>query len=156
AEGRSAEVQKLLTEADVYLKYGLREKAAAHLRRILAAAPESVAAHQKAKDLHLLTGDTAGAADELVQCAQISLNEGNQPQAKVFLEQLRELSPSHPELTRMQRLIGEAADLPELGQDEATLLEALPDEGESAAVDLDSDAAPVELEGDETLVDPLE
>ena len=131
-EGRSAEVQKLLTEADVYLKYGLREKAAAHLRRILAAAPESVAAHQKAKELHLLTGNTAGAADELVQCAQISLNEGNQPQAKVFLEQLRELSPNHPELARMQRLIGEVADLPELGEDEATLLEALPDEEELA------------------------
>ncbi len=155
-EGRQAEVQKLLTEADVYLKYGLREKAAAHLRRILAAAPESVAAHQKAKELHLLTGNTTGAADELVQCAQISLNEGNQPQAKVFLEQLRELSPNHPELARMQRLIGEVADLPELGEDEATLLEALPDEDELALVEAEEEPALAVVEGDETLIDPLE
>jgi pilus assembly protein FimV len=152
-EGRSAEVQKLLTEADVYLKYGLREKAAAHLRRILAAAPESVAAHQKAKELHLLTGNSAGAADELVQCAQLSLSEGNQPQAKVFLEQLRELAPGHAELARMQRLIGEVADLPELGEDEATLLEALPDDDEVVTVEALEEPADAELEEAEALVD---
>lgn len=160
-DGRFADVQKLLTETDVYLKYGLHDKAADHLRRILAAAPESIAAHQKAKELHLLTGDLAAVAAELVIVAHLSFEEGNSSQAKVFVEQLREVAPEHPEIRVLERLVGAVTELREVGEDEAILVEALPDDeplqaglplaDEELLVD---DPAPNDFAADEALVIP--
>ncbi len=158
-EGRAADVQKLLTETDVYLKYGLHQKAADHLARILAVAPDSLAAHQKSKELHLQTGDMAAAGTDLVNCARISLAEGNRAQAKMFLDHLAEIAPRHPELRGLQALVGVVTELPEVEEDAAILVEAeldettaaLPPEDQELMVD---EPALVEDISDEALIAP--
>src|SRR5262249_14272010 len=42
------QIHKLLAETDVYVKYGLHDKALEHLRRIFAVDPENLDAHEKA------------------------------------------------------------------------------------------------------------
>ncbi|MBS2020806.1 MAG: tetratricopeptide repeat protein, partial [Deltaproteobacteria bacterium] len=58
-------VVKLLKETEVYVKYGLHEKALEHLRKIFAAEPENAEAHEKAKQLALVMNRPADAAASL-------------------------------------------------------------------------------------------
>jgi tetratricopeptide (TPR) repeat protein len=54
-------VTEHLTEAEVFAKYGLTEKATEHLRAIIERAPKHLAAHEKLYRLLLDDGDVAGA-----------------------------------------------------------------------------------------------
>src|SRR5438270_2315809 len=54
-------VTEHLTEAEVFAKYGLTEKATEHLRAIIERAPKHLAAHEKLYRLLLDDGDAAGA-----------------------------------------------------------------------------------------------
>jgi tetratricopeptide (TPR) repeat protein len=116
-------IQRLLTETDVYLKYGLHEKAAEHLKKILAAAPQSVAAHEKAKDLYLAMGDTRRAADELATCAGLAVAAGNLSVGKVYLDQLIEVAPDHAQVVPLGNKLANVAAVPEVIED-AILLDA--------------------------------
>jgi pilus assembly protein FimV len=116
-------IQRLLTETDVYLKYGLHEKASEHLKKILAAAPQSVAAHEKAKDLYLAMGDTRRAADELAACAALAVAAANLSVGKVYLDQLLEMAPEHPQAAPLGRQLANVLAVPEVIED-AILLDA--------------------------------
>ncbi len=52
AEGRAA-IGKLLTETDVYVKYGLHDKALEHLRKVFSVDPENIDAHEKAYHIYV-------------------------------------------------------------------------------------------------------
>ena len=54
--GGAAAIPKLLTETDVYVKYGLHDKALDHLRKVLAIDPELPDAHERARDVHVARG----------------------------------------------------------------------------------------------------
>jgi pilus assembly protein FimV len=56
-----------LTEAEVFAKYGLAEKAAEHLRAVIERAPKHIAAHDKLFRVLLDEGDTAGAQAAAMQ-----------------------------------------------------------------------------------------
>ncbi|HEX8908286.1 MAG TPA: tetratricopeptide repeat protein, partial [Anaeromyxobacteraceae bacterium] len=57
-------ISKLLTETDVYLKYGLHEKALEHLQKVFAIDPDQLDARERALRVRAARGDVAGAADE--------------------------------------------------------------------------------------------
>jgi len=90
-------IPKLLTETDVYLKYGLHQKALEHLDRVFAIDPDHLEAREKALALKASRG-TAGAADEAVRVARIALARGLSERAAAAVARLRELAPDHPEL----------------------------------------------------------
>ena len=50
---------KLLTETEVYVKYGLHDKALEHLRKIFAVDPENLDAHEKAYHIYVASGNLA-------------------------------------------------------------------------------------------------
>src|SRR5882762_8327335 len=52
-----SQVPKLLKETEVYVKYGLHDKATEHLRRIFAVDPDNIDAHEKAKTVALAMGN---------------------------------------------------------------------------------------------------
>jgi len=56
-----------LTEAEVFAKYGLAEKAAEHLRAVIDRAPKHLAAHEKLYRILLDEGDAAGARSAATQ-----------------------------------------------------------------------------------------
>ncbi|HEY6843535.1 MAG TPA: tetratricopeptide repeat protein, partial [Thermoanaerobaculia bacterium] len=66
-----------LTEAEVFAKYGLAEKAAEHLRAIIERSPKHLAAHEKLYRILLDEGDTAGARSAAAQYVALLEEKGD-------------------------------------------------------------------------------
>ncbi len=94
-------IGKLLTETDVYMKYGLHEKALEHLKKVLAIDPDHLEAHERALHLRALRNDAAGAAEEAVKAARIAFARGLEDRARAAVERLRQIAPDHPELAAL-------------------------------------------------------
>jgi tetratricopeptide (TPR) repeat protein len=161
-----ATIPKLLTETEVYFKYGLIEKAADHLRKVLAMDPDHLGAHDKSHQLFLAIGDTRRAADELAECARLCLGQGDKKRAGEYFQRLEEASPGHPKLEELAKSLGiqagRAQPLEEEvpgGEEEAELLvdELDAASGEAILMDspepMDSELEPPLLEGDEQFVE---
>jgi tetratricopeptide (TPR) repeat protein len=91
-------IPKLLTETDVYVKYGLHDKALDHLRKVLAIDPQCPDAHEKVRELHLAAGRKADAAQAAVAAVRALLGRGLADRAREAISRLRVIAPGHPEL----------------------------------------------------------
>jgi len=89
---------KLLTETDVYIKYGLHDKALEHVRKILELDPESPEGHEKAREIQFARGDQATAATEGVLAARAWIGRREAERAKAAVMRLRDIAPGHPDL----------------------------------------------------------
>jgi tetratricopeptide (TPR) repeat protein len=124
-------IPKLLTETDVYLKYGLHEKALEHLQKVFAIDPDHLEAREKALHVRAARGDSAGAAEEAARVARLALARGLADRARAALARLRELAPSHPALSAFEAERAGAAE-------EAVAL----DEGEDLVLEVEPPPAP--------------
>src|SRR4030095_8720654 len=70
SEAHADEIAKILTETDVYTKYGLHQEAIAHLREWFETAPRTGEARAKLKGVDIALGRNAEAATELVRLAE--------------------------------------------------------------------------------------
>ncbi len=104
-------IPKLLTEADVYLKYGLTDKAIGHLRAILAIDPETPAALEKLRDLHQGAGRRADAIEAAEQAVRAALAKGDVDRARGSLLRLRQLDPGHPDLGELAVATGATEEI---------------------------------------------
>jgi tetratricopeptide (TPR) repeat protein len=68
--GDDAEIQRILAEADVFVRYGLVERAAEHLRHVFERVPTHVGAHERLAAVLTQLGRKAEAAAELEVLAQ--------------------------------------------------------------------------------------
>jgi len=93
----SSAVPKLLKETDVYVKYGLHEKALDHLARIFSLDPDSTEAHEKAKTLALAMKRPAAAMESLARLVKL-YSARSDPRADACKAELRKLDPKHPAL----------------------------------------------------------
>ena len=93
------QVQKILTETDVYIKYGLKEKALEHLRRVFEIDHENALAYGKMRDIHLSTGNVGQAAEALANMINIHTRQGDTAAAANAKAELARLAPGHPLLT---------------------------------------------------------
>jgi tetratricopeptide (TPR) repeat protein len=93
-------VTEHLTEAEVFAKYGLTEKATEHLRAIIERAPKHLAAHEKLYRLLLDDGDVAGARAAANQYIAILQEKGDSAAVNnihdEFLMRGHELQPAAP------------------------------------------------------------
>ncbi len=71
------QVARLLTETDVYVKYGLRDKALEHLNKVIAMRPDLIEAHDKMRDLYQQMGNRAGLIDELSSLIELGTAQGD-------------------------------------------------------------------------------
>ncbi len=69
-EEHAEEIAKILTETDVYVKYGLHQKAIEHLRRVFALDPDNLEARERLKDVLLSQGRELEAIVELLRLAE--------------------------------------------------------------------------------------
>lgn len=92
----SAEIERLLTETDVYIKYGLRDKALEHLTRVAALDPNNPEAHTKMADLYMALGDPGRAAEALSNLVRIHTQAQAPEAAEAIRERIRTLVPGHP------------------------------------------------------------
>ncbi len=89
---REAQIARLLTECDVFERYGLREKVITQLEQVLQLAPENVEARERLKDAYVGAGRHADAARELVRLAKLY---DDRPQlAQLYFRQAADLDPA--------------------------------------------------------------
>ncbi|BDG09018.1 tetratricopeptide repeat protein [Anaeromyxobacter paludicola] len=101
-------IPRLLTELDVYLKYGLTARALEHVNKVLALDPGHAEAHERAREIHVRAGDPASAAREGALAVRGHLAKGRPLEAEAALARLRELAPGHPELPELEAACGPA------------------------------------------------
>jgi tetratricopeptide (TPR) repeat protein len=101
-----ADVHKLLSEVEVYVKYGLHPKALEHLKKIFALDPQNAEAFERAREVHLAAGDPDSAAAMGAQLVRVLHGRGEIERAKEELLRLRQIAPGHPEVHELAELVG--------------------------------------------------
>ena len=86
-------VNDALTEADVYVKYGMVDKAIAHVQGLAQRDPGNIAVLMKLKELLIAQGNVKGAAAACVRAAAIHERLGQDAERDAALREARELNP---------------------------------------------------------------
>jgi tetratricopeptide (TPR) repeat protein len=94
----TAALNSLLTEAEVYLKYGLAAKAIDQLRQALAMDPENEQAHLQLKDIYKNEHDKEKAVDECLFLMEIYKRTGDGERRAAILEEARQIDPENPRI----------------------------------------------------------
>jgi len=105
-ERHAEEISKILAETDVYVKYGLHQKAVDHLRRVFTLDPENVEARERLKDIFVSQGREQEAELELLKLAE-TVASADPDRAEVYLQELLAINGTHTgafELARRFRL----------------------------------------------------
>lgn len=91
---REAQIARLLTECDVFMRYGLKQKVREQLHAVLEIEPLHVEARERLKDLHLSQGQLDEAIAELLTLAEILATEQSAA-AVLYLRQILDIDPGH-------------------------------------------------------------
>ncbi len=92
------QLAKLLTETDVYVKYGLHDKALEHLRKIFGVDPENLDAHEKAYQIYVSSNNEAQAAEQLLNVLRLCTRRGDVERGQSYLNTILQQNPDHPEV----------------------------------------------------------
>ncbi len=141
---REAQIARLLTECDVFMRYGLKQKVMEQLHAVLEIEPLHVEARERLKDLLLSQGRTDEAVAELLTLADILATERSAASV-LYLRQVLEIDPGHADARTRLAALGVESIPPAPG--------AEPEAGEPAApaaedevffVDEDASAPPAQ------------
>jgi tetratricopeptide (TPR) repeat protein len=144
-ERHAEEISKILAETDVYVKYGLHQKAIDHLRRVFTLDADNVEAHERLKDILVSQGREQEAEVELLKLAEV-VAPADPDRAEAYLHELLAMNGTHTgafDLARRFRL--RVARMSSVSQD----LDPAPDYGVAVIEDRDAidDFDPAELIG---------
>ncbi|CAM3097282.1 tetratricopeptide repeat protein [Corallococcus sp. ZKHCc1 1396] len=92
------QLAKLLTETDVYVKYGLHDKALEHLRKVFAVDPENLDAHEKAYHIYVAANNGAQASEQLLNVLRLCTRRADVQRAQPYLATILQENPAHPEV----------------------------------------------------------
>ena len=93
-ERHAEEISKILAETDVYVKYGLHQKAVDHLRRVFTLDAENVEAHERLKDIFISQGREQEAEVELLKLAEL-IAPTDPDRAEQYLQELLAMNGTH-------------------------------------------------------------
>ena len=93
-ERHAEEISKILAETDVYVKYGLHQKAVDHLRRVFTLDGENVEARERLKDIFVSQGREQEAEVELLRLAEV-VAPGDPDRAESYLRELLAMNGTH-------------------------------------------------------------
>ena len=93
-ERHAEEISKILAETDVYVKYGLHQKAVDHLRRVFSLDVENVEAHERLKDIFISQGREQEAEVELLKLAEL-IAPADPDRAEAYLQELLAMNGTH-------------------------------------------------------------
>jgi len=112
-EAHADEIAKILTETDVYMKYGLHQKAVDHLRKVFALDPDNVEARERLKDVLLAQGREREAIVELLRLAELSASYDAE-RAEAYLREVLSLDGGNRAALDLVRRFGlDISDSPE-------------------------------------------
>ncbi len=92
------QLAKLLTETDVYVKYGLHDKALEQLRKVFAVDPENLDAHEKAYHIYVASNNHAQASEQLLNVLRLCTRRQEVARAQPYLATILQENPAHPEV----------------------------------------------------------
>jgi tetratricopeptide (TPR) repeat protein len=104
----STHPQKVLAEADSFYKLGLFDKAIARLDVGIDAYPDSVALRRRRRDVLYELGEYDRTADEMVQIAQVFIDQGAPEYAAEELQAVFSFVEDHPQAREMLAQLGYA------------------------------------------------
>jgi tetratricopeptide (TPR) repeat protein len=93
-ERHAEEISKILAETDVYVKYGLHQKAVDHLRRVFTLDEQNVEAHERLKDIFISQGREEDAEGELLKLAEL-IAPADPDRAEQYLQELLAMNGTH-------------------------------------------------------------
>ncbi|MDX2091586.1 MAG: tetratricopeptide repeat protein [Kofleriaceae bacterium] len=93
-EQHAEEISKILAETDVYVKYGLHQKAVDHLRRVFTLDPDNVEAHERLKDIFVSQNREQEAEVELLKLAEV-VAPSDPDRAEAYLHELLAMNGTH-------------------------------------------------------------
>lgn len=140
------DVQKIISEAEIFQKYNLRTKAIAHLSKALEIDPRALAVHARLRDLLEAHGDRVAAARHGAYVAAVLAAQDLDAATWAVLRAI-ELDPSNPEALDLYARIAEVVAMPdeEPLERQAPAEENIIDE-EAAIVEGDSSERALEVE----------
>ena len=106
------EVAEQLAEAEVYLKYGLTEKARDRLLEVARLAPDNVVVRRRLKALYLEGSQVEEACGEILAIARILGTHGQRESARREIQEGLSLAPDHPELQELLTRLSGMGDTP--------------------------------------------
>ena len=113
------ECQKLLTETDVYVKYGLKDRALEHVKKIFLVDPDFAPAYDKQRSVALSMGDRNLAAHAIEQLVRIALAKEDQQEAARLVDELEGFLPGYAGLSNLrQALVGGVLHIAENAEDD--------------------------------------
>jgi tetratricopeptide (TPR) repeat protein len=108
-EGEEAEdddfIGEHFTEAEVFIKYGLLEKAKEQLLKVLEKYPKHVPSHTKLKEIYYEEGDKENAVAECLSLASILKGKNRAEEAQDFVNEAIRIDPNNP---RVKEFTGSA------------------------------------------------
>ncbi len=135
-EMHAEEIIKILTETDVYVKYGLHQKAIDHLKRVFDLDPGNVEARERLKEIYVSQGREADAIEELLHLAEMAAPT-DADRAEQYLREILAMdgtcAAAH-ELARRHRLDLAGGPDVEIIEDYSDAIELDPDSLESGAI----------------------
>jgi tetratricopeptide (TPR) repeat protein len=91
-------VPELLTEADIFVKYGMLNDAKTLLEKLRGMEPENADIHRKLKSVYQETGDIEQAVTECIVLSTLYERADDEENQKAFLKEAYELNPGDPRL----------------------------------------------------------
>jgi pilus assembly protein FimV len=91
-EANADEIAKILTETDVYVKYGLEQKAIAHLQKVFEIDPNNVEARERLKDIYISIDQDQAAVTELLRLVE-TVGSHDPDRAEVYLREAAAVAP---------------------------------------------------------------
>ena len=111
-----AQLKRLLSECEVFIRYGLKDKAVAQLNRILDIDPQNLEARQRLKDLYMENDEVTEALVHLLMLAELTKQESPR-EAAGYLREVLQLDPhnerAREELQLLESGLGRAGSEPE-------------------------------------------
>ena len=93
AQEVSEETERAVAEAEVYLQYGLADKAQGLLEKATASEPVAFDAHRMLVRIHIAAGEMGQAQDRLTTMYEVAMDLGDYSAARACLSRASELAP---------------------------------------------------------------
>jgi tetratricopeptide (TPR) repeat protein len=108
AEAHEKTLEESLTEADIFLKYGLHTDARTLLEGLKSKSPENIEVHLKLKSLYQDINEPEQAVTECIVLSNLYERENDEENKKAYIKAAFEINPDDPRLEGKLEEIGEA------------------------------------------------
>lgn len=125
SEEKARSIEDLLTDADIFIKYGLYDEAQPILEELKLREPNNVEVHSKLKSLYRDTNDKEQTVTECLILSELHRRNGDVAMQEAALQEAFEINPDDPRV--LERLAPGEEEAPALPESEETVSTSIND-----------------------------